>query len=614
MSRGARTKPTSADSPATSLPLAQEPCAAPPDAAERKLTLSCHVAAWLAAVVLFSILCSFSDKSVTWPNDHFSDMNVLLSGENFAKHGFWRLHFLPVQYIGDLGEPPNYYLHYPPLPNLLNGVMQSMGITSLAVMRACMALVFVAGLFLTYWALAPKLGPLTSLCGMIFMGSSAYTLTHGMSLHTHAYDVLFGGLMLLTFFRALEHGPGWRRMWAACWCVLFVQSLSTYEFILYAQIFMWVYVLATRQFRANALALAVLASAPVAGVGLHVLQNIWAVGWQQVMQDSLGVGHFTGESRWTLYAKLPQDFAEKTAGLFIFRWPVLLVMGLLWLGLATVRRLPGMKLRPTQALCAASLVAGVAWYVFLPAHAIAHIHMVNQLFLLTYLAVGGLLATALVWVASRGVSLPLRAGGLAILVTVCVMQGRDWAGAAKSKSLPNFVIAQALNESNAIPPDCAIFTNTAAEAQVRYFLRRPLWPCPSPDFSLPQDEARLPQHPSSKCRKKYFLFFGPADHDLLDYLSGNCPGMAMGVPFIINPERFMVLFDISDLYLPPKQRVGLDPNTRRAQLNGGFETWEVPTFRQSIRAAILQQMEQSVGQTQRDAAQPTRSAKPANSP
>ncbi len=602
-------KPTAKNSSPAELPLRLDADALA-QAAPPKLARICHIGAIVAAVAIFFALCAATGKAITWPNDHFSDMNVLLSGENFAKHGFARLHYLPVQYIGEIGDHPHYYLHYPPLPNLINGLMQSMGMTQLATMRACMLLVFVGGLFLMYWSLAPKLGPLMALCGMVFAGTSAYAVTHGMSLHTHAYDCLFGGLMLLTFFHALDHGPHSRLMWAACWCVLFTQSLCTYEFIPYAQVFLWVYLLVTRQFRANALALVVMATAPLAGVGLHVLQNIWAVGWQGFIQDSLGVGHFTTESRWTLYAKLPEDIADKSAAMFTFRWQVLLLLGLLCLGLATLRRMPGMKLRPTLALYIASLAAGLTWFIFLPGHAIAHMHTLSQLFLLAYLAVGGLAATAIYWLLSRNVSWPLRAAGLALAIALCVMQGQGFVqNLQRPRTLPNFAIAQALAESGAIPPDCAVFTNTAAEAQVRYFIRRPLWPCPSPDFTLPRDEALLPQHPSNECRKKYFLFFGPADVNLIQYLAANCPGMAMGVPYITNPQRFMVLFDISDLYLPPPLRTQMDPAAQKAQLAGTYTQWVVPTFAARLKEAIEQQMERTIDQLHREAAQNAKAAK-----
>src|SRR5262245_28306900 len=52
-----------------------------------------------------------------WVSAHFSIM-----ARNYAEHGFWALHFAPVQSTGPLEPRPDYYLHWPFLFPLALGV------------------------------------------------------------------------------------------------------------------------------------------------------------------------------------------------------------------------------------------------------------------------------------------------------------------------------------------------------------------------------------------------------------------------------------------------------------------------------------------------------------
>ena len=176
----------------------------PPIDASPTFRRACDVAAVVVAVGALVMLWSLRNKPVTWPSDHFSDMHALMSGQNFAEYGFIRLRFLPVNYLGDVGDNPFYYLHYPPLPNVANGVLRVVGVDSLAGMRMVSSLLFVLGLYAMYRAFAPIIGPLAAVCGMGFLSLSSYTISYGMSLHTHAYNLLFLGLFLWLFRRAID--------------------------------------------------------------------------------------------------------------------------------------------------------------------------------------------------------------------------------------------------------------------------------------------------------------------------------------------------------------------------------------------------------------------------
>ena len=188
----------------------------------------CEVAAIVIALLAFGMLCLLGGKPVTWPGDSFSDMHVLMSGENFAEHGFWRLRFMPIHYTGGMGELPRYYLHYPSLPYVMNGLLRVAGIESLRAMRAFSSLIMVIGLYCMYRAFVRVVGPLAAVCGLAFMGTSSYLVIFGMSLHTHAYSYLFLGLFLLMFLRAARcqyRGLWW---WIGCWAVLLASSQTSY--------------------------------------------------------------------------------------------------------------------------------------------------------------------------------------------------------------------------------------------------------------------------------------------------------------------------------------------------------------------------------------------------
>ncbi len=75
-------------------------------------------------------------------------------------------------------------------------------------------------------------------------------------------------------------------------CLMFVAIcvISTTDILWssYSQAFAWVYILAIGQFRRRWRLLILLGMAPVVGVGLHFLQNCWAIGFSVAMADNLG--------------------------------------------------------------------------------------------------------------------------------------------------------------------------------------------------------------------------------------------------------------------------------------------------------------------------------------
>ena len=552
----------------------------------------CNIAAVVIAILALGVLCSLSTKHITKQKDHFSDMNVLMAGENFARHGFFRLRFLPVHYVAPAGETPLFYLHYPPLPDIVNGLVRIMGVESLAVMRAICALFAMLGILCMYAAFVPIIGHLAAVCGMGFVASTGYLLGYGMSVHTHAYNLFFLGLFFLLFLRAVEKDNPSPLLWVGCWVVLLLSSLTSYEFILYPQIFAWAYVISARRFRKNWFILLILGLGPLTGVLLHFLQNVWAVGWETAWADRLGFGHFSGESRWELWARLPQSLLSRSNRFYHWRWPVLPLFGVICLIVARCVRPKGVNLDRVIPLFAGVVAAALGWYVFLPGHALPHQHTVNQLFPLLYLVMGGIIAMILRWGFAKDAPLGMRAG--AALGILAIIYGQIQTIRPRLSGdgiLPASIMSEALGPHE-LPRNVGLLFNTAASAQFKYFIRRPAWRSPSMDIPFPESITELSKHLPPDWPLKYYVFYAPSSQEsakVLSYLSERCPGNALMVPRFDELQRFIILFDISELQLPPEQRKGLDPERKKIQLTGSFPIGNIPNFTQRVQQAYKNQ-------------------------
>ncbi len=555
-----------------------------------KLRRGCHIAALVIVCALFLFLCRCAAKGITWPKDHFTDMNVLMAGENFAEHGFFRLRFLPVEYVGGIGETPGYYLHYPPLPSILNGILRTVGIESLTVMRGFCSLLLVIGLYCMYRAFAPLIGALAAVCGLAFMSTAPYLTFYGISLH-HTYNVFFLGLFVLLFLRAVNGGDDTRWSWVGCWIVLLLHSLSSFEFIMYAQVFAWTYVIVMREVRKRWLTLVVLGLAPLVGVGLHFLQNIWAVGWTETCTDALGMGHFGRESRIDLLRELWWSLQGRSQWAFLLPLHLLLMLGVVCLTAVRYMKPPGVRFPRVVGLFLAATLAAMAWYFFLPDHS-RHPHTINQVLPLVFVILGGAISVVLHLLVKRGT--PISVKVLAVAAALALLPGQISAllGPDKRGALPSTVISQALGPE-VFPKNVGVLFNTLGSAHLKYFVRRPAWPCPSDAYPFPESVPKIRSYLPEGYELKYYVFYGPPTREyvaMLTYLSETCPGKMAVVPGFRNPERFVILFDISGLAHPPGERVPLDPKIADQQRGGRFERWDIPDFAERVRRAQANQV------------------------
>ncbi len=550
---------------------------------------SAHIALLIITVLMLAVLAILSNRHVTWPADHFTDMNVLMSGENLSKQGFFDLHFLPLHFVGEVSDQAGYftyYTHYPPLPNVVNGLLRELGIDSLYAYRMICGSLFIVGLACLAWAFAPLIGRWAAVCGLAFVGSSGFFIAYCTSLH-HTWNFFFLGLFVFVFIRLTEARIKKPLYWLACWWILLLASLTSYEFILHAQVFAWVFLLITGQLRKHWKGLVVLATAPFAGVGLHFLQVVWALGWEQACRDALGFYHVRGGNwyvRWQYIQNIPFFIRKAIRDLFYWLPHALIMIPVLWFILVHNSPLRPTRFRLAIGLFLALALAATTWFVAMPYHVVRHVHTMGQFLPLLMASFGGALSLAFWWLLSSRVRLYQRF--LALLFLLVVAYGQYHTIKTQLEFECDFpaVIAEAIGP-DALPPKTGVITNTGM-GEVAYFLRRPLWHAPYgaiPPVEFPECVPTFQKHLAQGWEIRYYLFTTLNALKSYSYLAKYCPGRSLKLP---GTQHILVLFDIHKLHLPPAKRDPLPPRIAREQMAGHFPEWELEGFQRRYKKAM----------------------------
>jgi hypothetical protein len=79
----------------------------------------------LAVVGVYLIVSAFEPFRTNW-GDPWSDGNAMTAGRYFARDGFFKTAFTPILDVGPLDHDSLRYTHYPPLPDLVNGLEQTL--------------------------------------------------------------------------------------------------------------------------------------------------------------------------------------------------------------------------------------------------------------------------------------------------------------------------------------------------------------------------------------------------------------------------------------------------------------------------------------------------------
>lgn len=333
----------------------------------------------LVAVVVAVIFLLRAGRPLVFSGDAVSDANALIAGKNFREHGFVRLSFLPVIEPGPLSDPARYYLHYPPAPDLLNGLMRVIGANELRIFRMLPAACSLLAIVVWYLAFRHYASAPTAALAAAVAGLSYPTFWLGDSVHHYGYGELVRALVLYLGIRVANPSGG--RRWpflAALAGALFVQPLISFDYVLWS-LFVLVLVGATAFRPGLRVRTAVLLLMPAAGFALHLAQNAWAIGAWAALRDMWGALLFRSYAiidlqrlfqldRWAnaVFARVDRFYGLGPA--------TVLALGLL--GVAASRRRE--EDRAAARLIAILVGAAFTWFIFFPQHTIAHTYTVRH--------------------------------------------------------------------------------------------------------------------------------------------------------------------------------------------------------------------------------------------
>ncbi len=322
--------------------------------------------------------------------DEWADAEALNASVNYAKFGFIKTRFLPFfkPQLATLQEP---YTHYPPLAQIINGFL---GITfrapSLRFYRSfSLCLSF---LNLIFWYLFIKRltsGFLISLLCAIFYIFNPFFIYGADSLAQISYADFLRSLILFVFIVARGYAGKTRRGFLLIlWILVFLESLMTFEYIIYLSLFfiLFKYLFKTKDNFPSWKVIFLLVLAPVIGFALHFLQNAWyfksfslaLADFKQVAAERILHSPDAPMAGFNLSIWWKQVIARNFSLVFIFNYFILfLSIFFFYILYQSLSARPESRkvIKSLLRLCLILIICGVSWYVFFPAHSFAHIYV-----------------------------------------------------------------------------------------------------------------------------------------------------------------------------------------------------------------------------------------------
>lgn len=553
---------------------------------ENTVIRRCNIAFAVICCLMLIGVIMISHTDILLSSDCGSDMSSYIGGKNFADHGFVRLRFLGVHQPGGLSDTPPYYLHYPPLAEVLNGVLQSIGIRDVIALRVIHGFIFVIGTVFLYAAFGPVIGHFAALCGISILATTTLFLEYSTSIHTHAYNMLYMGMFFFFFFRGLLREKS-TAAWVACWVVLFLNSLTSFEFILYPFVFASVYILVEGKIGRYWRLLLILGLAPVAGVGLHFLQNCWAIGWTAAIADKMGFGirgGGLGASDLAALRKLPTCVMNASIRQLHVRAPCLLILSGV---LVSLRR----QIFPNEGANVKGFVLGLmaasgAWYVFMPEFTVSHRCTSEQLLPLFVAVIGVSVSIILSSLTKKITSRPGRVIAVGTLIlTILLYQAYH----VKPRLTNTRGLAQRLPRvigPEALPSNASFVSDRELRWSFGFFCKRSAVYLPK-EQQLTQDFIlSIERLVGNDSPFRYFLYLGedeftqePRFHELAGQFTGKAKYFRSPTSDL---PAVLILFDIGPLAVFEVSRSPIDPEVKNRQLQGIFTEWEIPGFDQRL--------------------------------
>lgn len=316
--------------------------------------------------------------------DDWADAETALSAKNFVKFGFIKTRFLPFFSL-HLEEPKDPYTHYPPLANIFNGLFCMLFKTDSLYMLRVMALFF-SFLNLIFWYLFAR--RVTSSGSIAFLAAIFYLFNpffiYGAdALGQISYADFLRSLILFIFVWAFDSGRERKGLLLVLWCLLFLESLMTFEYIIYLALFfiLYSYLFKKPQRFSPWPFVFLLLTASVAGFLLHLAQNAWYFGsiaraftdFKEAAIKRILSGQEIPVEHFNLFTWFKYVIAHNTSLVFLFDYFILLVaIFFAYLLYQALREESKIAIRQLLRLFLILSICGISWYVFVPAHSLAH--------------------------------------------------------------------------------------------------------------------------------------------------------------------------------------------------------------------------------------------------
>ncbi len=219
--------------------------------------------------------------------DPWTDCNALVTGRFFSKYGFMKTAFTPIIDIEPLTSESLRYTHYPPLPDIMNGLQQDLhGEADIAVFRAPAIVLSLVALYLFFRYVERLWGRALANVAVAFFAGNFLWVQYADSInHIPLYSATGYGALLCAAKWLTERKA---RELALVGILTFACFLSSYDFIFFLPIMMVVtpLVLGERLWAPGTRKLvAVVIVGAITSIVAKNLLVIWAVGWPQFFGD-----------------------------------------------------------------------------------------------------------------------------------------------------------------------------------------------------------------------------------------------------------------------------------------------------------------------------------------
>jgi hypothetical protein len=423
------------------------------------------VAGWLwAAVYLFATRTQ--PLRLNW-GDPWSDSHVQQHGRYFAEYGFIHNAFIAVTDVGPLRPDSLKYTHYPPLPDIINGLEQRIfGPSDISTYRFFADLFALGGVYFFYRWAYPLFGRITAGVAIVLMTTSMIWLQYADTIHHVPIYWFFGSLTLFFALRAVQ-APSRARLLLPFVTTLLC-DMASYDWFFFVPVLVaatvWLSGGRLRDRKYWPLLLAV-AAGTIGAVVLKLTLVAWAVGPGTMLRDFL----FQLEERAT--AKHSTEY-RGAFWLILYHRAIRFFSPLVFVVLASqlaalvlrVLKRPAAWLPPPHALLV--LAAGVPFIALFSQLLVEQYHPTLQF--VPYYAVGG--GALVAWLWESGVRYRRALAILAVVLPVG-WEMRELARFDKAylERDDQKAVARYLDAND---HQVVVFTNSVIDAPFRYYFQR----------------------------------------------------------------------------------------------------------------------------------------------